>query len=181
MEQDALKSAWEGMPGKPKDQGALKRMMQERNHPALKRARRQLIIEAVAFGIFVILYYDLFDGDRKPVYANVLLVAAVLLTIGHNLMGYLLLKRRIKGDNLKRSLEDHLHKIKAFAVAAVAGRALTAACLLIFFASAIAFSTYKYWLLAGVVLVFAVQMALLAGLWKKRISELKGTLDGFSA
>ena len=54
--------------------------------------RRQLLIEIVSFAIFLSIYYDFFDGSQKPFWANVILVATILLVIGHNLIGYFLAK-----------------------------------------------------------------------------------------
>ena len=180
MEQDTLKSMWKDMNNTPKDREALRSMMLERKHPELKHIRRQLIIETVAFTAFLFVYYDFFDGDRKPFYANVLLLGAMLLVIVHNVAGYILTKRRIKDGNIKQSLENHLFKMKVYAVVSVASRVLAAGCLLLFFTSAITFNMGKYWLLAGVIAVFIVQISLLSRIWLTRIRQMKDTVNGFS-
>ncbi|WP_261387669.1 hypothetical protein [Chitinophaga pinensis] len=33
-----------------------------------RKMRRQLLMETIAFILFLIVYYDFFDGDKKPVY-----------------------------------------------------------------------------------------------------------------
>jgi len=181
MEQQFFKSAWQDDNSASKSNAELKAMMQEKRHPVLKRIRRQLIIETIGFTAFLLVYYDFFDGDRKPLFANVLLLAAVLLAIVHNVIGYMLTKRRIEGDNIKQSLEAHLSRMKLYAFASVASRVLTAACVLTFFASVITFTTQKYWILAGTIAVFIVQVMLLSGIWAGRIRHMKGTLAGFSS
>jgi hypothetical protein len=45
MDEDLLKSAWQGMIAEPKSNVIIKKMMQEKTHPLQKRIRRQLIIE----------------------------------------------------------------------------------------------------------------------------------------
>jgi integral membrane sensor domain MASE1 len=107
---------------------------------------------------------------------NILLVAAVLLVILHNITGYLLTRLRIKGNNLKQSLDDHLLKIKVYAAVSVAIRTLMAVCLLLFFASAIVFDARKYWILTAGIGVFVVQLTLLSWIWMGRIRQMKGII-----
>ncbi|WP_207511117.1 hypothetical protein [Longitalea luteola] len=179
MEGDALHSAWQQMPGGQKPNAELRAMIKENKHPVLKRVRKQLIIETIAFTAFLFVYYDFFDGGRKPVYANVLLVTAMLLVILHNIFGYIMAKRSIYGENLKQSLQHQLAKMKTYALLSISGRILSAACLLLFFTSVITFNTPKSWFLAGVVAITAVQLVLLAGVWVKRIRQMKTTINLF--
>ena len=179
MEQDALKSAWQNMSAGQKTNSELNSMMRERTHPVLKRIRKQLIIESAAFSVFLFVYYDFFDGDRKPLYVNMLLVTAILFILLHNIMGYMLTRSRVKGNTIKQSLEDHLYKMNLYAVVSVVSRVLVAACLLLFFTSVITFNAGKYWILAVVILVLAIQMALLSRIWMKRIKQMKRNTDSF--
>lgn len=179
MEQDALKSAWQDMVTEPQNNNHLKSMMRETTHPVLKRMRKQLIIETIAFTIFLFVYYDFFDGNRKPLYANVLLVAAMLLVILHNIITYLLTRGRNKGNTIKQSLEAYLVKMKVHAAVSVVSRVLMAGCLLLFFTSVIAFNSNKYWILAAIILVFVIQIALLARIWRNRIRGMKRTINLF--
>ena len=177
MEQDALFSAWQAADTAPKNNDALIAMLSEGQHPVLKHIRRQLIIETIAFTIFLFLYYNLFDGDRKPLYANLLIVAGMLLVITHNIIGYVFTKRSIKGNNIKQSLEHHLVALKKHAVLSIMCRALMAGCLLAFFASVISFTISKYWVLTAIVAILLVQLIALWGIWLKRIRKLKGVID----
>lgn len=178
MEQNALISAWQAVGATPKNTSELKSMIQERRHPVLRRIRRQLLIETLAFTAFLFVYYDFFDGNRRAVYINGLLVGAMLLAIAHNIMGYILTKHPIKGDNIIQSLKDHLFKMKMYVAASVVIRALMAACLLLFFASVITFNANKYWVLIGVIVLLIVQLVLLSGIWFKRIRQIKEIIDG---
>jgi hypothetical protein len=178
MEQDALISSWRGANDTPKNNLELKRMISEKSHPVLKRIRRQLLIEIIAFTVFLFVYYDFFDGNRKAVYVNVLLVSAILLVIVHNIIGYLMTKQQVKGDNIMQSLHHHLSKMKMYAVISVACRILMTCCLLFFFTSAIIFNANKYWILMSVIVIIIVQMALLSGIWFRRIRQIKGIING---
>ncbi len=178
MEQDDLRSAWRGVSTDPRSSAELRTMMQEKNHPVLKRIRKQLIVESVFYAAFLLVYYDFFDGDRKPFYANVLLAAALLLAVVHNVITYVLSRKRIAGDNLRESLIMHLSKMRSYAFGSVITRIVSAAALLFFFGSVIAFNETKYWILAGVLLTLAVQVALLSAAWIKRLKQLKSAVDG---
>ena len=179
MEQDAFKSAWQGMDANRKSNMELSSMMRESTHPVLKRIRKQLILETLSFTALLFVYYDFFDGDRKPFYANMLLVGAILFVLLHNIVGYVLTKRPVNGNSIKQSLDNQLLKIKTYAAVSVASRVLTAGCLLLFFTSVITFTANKYWILAALILVFVIQIALLSGIWTKRIRQMKETINSF--
>ncbi len=70
MELDALQSIWQHSDQAPKTTTEIKTMMLERTHPVLKRIRRQLIIESIAFAFFLVTYYNFFDGDKKHFHAK---------------------------------------------------------------------------------------------------------------
>lgn len=177
MEQDALFSAWRAADTAPKNNEALIAMLSEGQHPVLKHIRRQLLIETIAFTIFLFLYYNLFDGDQKPMYANLLIVGGMLLVILHNILGYVFTKRSITGNNLKQSLEHHLVSLKKHAVLSIMCRALMMGCLLAFFTSVISFTSSKYWALGAIVAIFLVQLVALWGIWLKRIRKLSTAID----
>ncbi|WP_257669801.1 hypothetical protein [Parapedobacter tibetensis] len=179
MENDALKSAWQGMDTPQKSNTELKSIMQESAHPVLKGIRMQLMIEIVGFTVFLLVYYDFFDGDRKPFYANVLLVSAMLFVIVHNIIGYVLTKRGVKGNNIKQSLEDRFSKMKTYAMVSIATRMLAAVCLWFFFLSVIKFNADRYWMLAVVVLVVVVQITVLSKIWVRRIKRMKEAIGSF--
>lgn len=180
MELDNLKSAWKDMTSENKNTEDLKQMIRENRHPVLKGIRLQMIIEMTAWTIFLFFYYGMFDGDRKPFYVNILLVAAVLLLLMHSFMGYLSAKKLVKGDDLKQSLLNYLSKIKIYAIVSVASRAFTIICVLIFFIAPIKFTPNKYILLAGIILLVPFQVFFLSRIWSKRIKKLKTAINGLS-
>jgi hypothetical protein len=171
---DTLQSLWQSSEAPQKPTAAIQSMMHEKTHPVLKRIRRQMIFEAIAFTIFLIVYYDFFDGHRRPVFTNILLVAGLLLVIIHNIIGYVLTKSLPMRNTIKQTLEAHVTKIKNFAFVSVLSRILAAACLLLFFT----FATTKYWLLAAIIIILIIQIALLSAIWIKRIKQLNDVLSG---
>ncbi len=179
MEPDSLKSVWQGLNPEPKSNAELQSMMKERRHPVLKGIRIQLIIEIAAYTVFLFVYHDIFDGDRKPLYVNILLAAAALLLIMLSIIGYSLTRSSIEGNNLKQSLDAHLFKMKIYAVVCVASRMLWAICLLLFFVSAIHLDAKKYWILACATGVFTVQLIILSRIWTGRIRQMKRTISSF--
>ena len=180
MDHNELISAWRSVKDPPRNNSELKLMIQEKRHPVLKRIRRQLFIEIIAFTAFLFVYYDFFDGNRKAVYINVLLASAILLVIIHNIIGYLMTKRPLNGNNIMQSLEDHLSKMKFYAVMSVVCRMLMAGCLLFFFTAEIVFNANKYWILIGIIILLMIQLALLSAIWLKRIRQIKEIINGLS-
>ncbi|MBC7887794.1 MAG: hypothetical protein H7Z13_07875 [Ferruginibacter sp.] len=178
MEPNQLKTAWNDIAGENKNGEELKLMIRENRHPVLKGIRLQLMIEITAWTFFLFVYYDMFDGDRRPFYVNLLLVVAVLLLLLHSIMGYLSAKYLVKGNTLHASLLNYLVKIKLYAMISVSSRVITIICVLIFFMATITFTPAKYLLLAGILLLIPLQVFLLSRIWGKRIKKLTEALNG---
>jgi hypothetical protein len=147
-------------------------------NPVLQRMRRQLLIEAVAFIVFLVVYYDFFDGDRKPLFANVLLAGAMILTIGYNLVGYGFAKRVIDGGSVRAALEGQLRKLKLYAYVSVLGRALMISCVVGFFCTVIVFNPVKYWMLVGVGGICVLLLYMMGVMWRSRIRRMEAVLAG---
>ena len=176
MELDELKSDWKNLTPDTKTGDALRQMVQKNSHPVLKGIRRQLVIETALFTVFLLIYYSGFEGSQKPLYANVLLVTAMLLVIGHNILGYLAAQNIVAGSDLKESLENYLAKVRRYAIVSVSSRAAASMCLLLFFSSTVTFSSGKLLILLGMILVIPVQVFFLSRIWRKRIRSLKKVL-----
>ena len=170
---DPLKEAWKGAGNNTKSTADLKEMLKGNKHPVLRKIKRQMIIEIVMFSIFGLIYYDAFDGDKKPLYANVLLVASLLLVIFHNLIGYFNTKNSVKGNNLRVSLERYEHQLKTFAVLSITSRIICNAGLAIFFTSMIEVRLWPLLILLG---LLALQMIIVARMWRKRIQAIDTTV-----
>ncbi|MEO6733870.1 MAG: hypothetical protein ABIN01_21780 [Ferruginibacter sp.] len=178
MELDQFKSAWQGMGGEHKNTAALKKMLSENKHPVLKGIRLQMIIEITAWTFFLFVYYDMFDGDRRPFYVNALLVAAVILLVMHSVMGYLSAKNIVNGNDLKQSLLNYLSKVKIYALVSVVSRVCVVICVLVFFIATIHFTPAKYLLLAGILLIIPLQVFLLVRIWGSRIKKIRAAING---
>jgi hypothetical protein len=179
MKDDLLKSAWQNMPAE-KSLTPIREMLKENKHPVLKQMRRQLLFEGVAYLLFLFVYFDFFDGHEKPVYANILLVAAFVFALVNNVAGYRLANLRITGYNIRDLVNARISKLKVFVRVAISSRVLLATCLLIFFGSVITFTQSKVWILIGAVAIFSIQLIVLWRLWSARINRLKETGDYFN-
>lgn len=180
METDLLKSAWNIYTGEKRESGQLKSMLKESAHPVLRNIRRQLLIETALFSIFGLLYYDLFDGNQKPLYANFLLVFALILIIGHNFVGYIASKSLIQGPDLRQSLSLYYTKLRKYAIFSVFIRVFASASVIAFFISIIHFSTIKYTLLACCFALIIGQGFIQWKIWRKRLDKLSATLADFT-
>lgn len=172
---DPLKTAWQNAgTDSTKSAADIKEMLRGNKHPVLKKIRTQMIVELVGFCIFGLVYYDFFDGDQKPLYANVILVASLLLVIFHNLAGYLNAARSVKGNNLRVSLEKYERGLKTFAFISILSRVCYTAGLTIFFTSLV---DLRLWSLLILLALLAVQVAVLIRMWLNRIGRLHVALE----
>ncbi len=177
MELDDFKSDWKNVASDARPTEDLRRMMQQNSHPVLKGIRRQLLIETTLFTIFLLAYYNGFDGDQKPLYANILLVATVLLVIIHNILGYRAAQNIVAGADLIISIKNYLAKVRKYAIVSVASRVAAFACLIAFFGSTVSFSGDRWLFLLGALVVVCVQIFSLSMVWKKRIGSLETILN----
>lgn len=180
MEIDNLKKTWKNTGTTNLNTESMRNMIRAKNHPVLKGIRKQLIFETLIWIIFLFSYYDMFDGDQKPFYANMLLITAVILLIIHNLIGFLSQQKLIKGMNLKQSLEAYLSSIRVFRIFSIATRVTALICLLLFFTSIISFNSFRYGILAALMMLIPIQAFILNRIWNRRINQLKKLLKEFS-
>jgi len=176
MELDDMKSYWQNMPAESRPAAALKQMIKENKHPVLNSIRVHLVMEIVGWTIFVIVFYDFFDGHQKPLYLNVMILCSGIFVVTHNLLGYRMARNMRADANLIQALSNYLVKTKTYSVVSILSRAVSTSTLLLFLTDPIQFTKEKYLMLAGLVLLFAVQMGLLIRLWIKRIQRLEASL-----
>jgi hypothetical protein len=179
MELDQLKSDWNASANAPKTSEALKTMLSENRHPVLKEIRKQVVIEFIGWSAFLLCYYTMFDGQEKPIWANLLLINSICCSLIHNAAGYSFSKYLIRGADLKSSLRYYLSKIRNYAFFAVLTRFLSFAGFLVFFTVNIEFNTFKYVMLAVLVLILLAQLAWLSRLWAKRVGALRTAVLAF--
>lgn len=175
MELTDLKSTWNSVHTPVKTAEQIRLMLKENNHPVLKGIRKQLWIEIIGWSVFLLVYYTMFDGDQKPLLVNLLLVAALLFSLLHNLMGYGLAKYLETGDEVKKALAHYLMKVRRYAIVSVVSRLLFWAGFLLFFTYNIRFNSSKYVLLAVVLAILLAQLVFLGRLWLMRLRKLRET------
>lgn len=180
MELNDLKSGWKNAGENFKSEADLRRMTKIVNHPLIKKIRAKLIVETTLLLFFSFIYYDWFDGDKKPFYANLALVVGILLYIFNDVIGYVSITRPIRGANLKLSLQNYLMRIKRLSISSVIITFLYSISIIIFFTSVITFTKEK-----GLMLVFSavvvVQLILLSlRMWAKWIKKLKLQVKDFN-
>jgi hypothetical protein len=179
MELTDLKTEWQSADVLFKSEADLLKMTRIKNHPSLKKIRTKLIVETLSFVLFLTVYYDWFDGDRKPLYANALLVGSLLLYIIDDVIGYIAIVKKINGSGLKISLEKYLARIKQLAAFSLICSILYGLSLLTYFSSVIHFTREKSFLLLGLLIVL-VQMVLWSQrIWSRWIKSLQQQVESF--
>lgn len=178
MELDDMKSYWQQLPAESsKSADALNHMIKENRHPVLKGIRRQLVIEMVGWLIFLIVFYDFFDGHKRSLYLNLLVIGAGIFVVAHNAFGYLMARNLKAAGNLASTLSHYLTTTKTYSIVSIASRVVSTTAVLLFLTDTIHFTKEKYVILAGVVVLFAIQMGLLIRLWIKRIMNLEAAIQ----
>jgi hypothetical protein len=180
MELNDLKAGWQNTTGEFKSEEDLQRMTRMVNHPSIKKIRTKLVIETITLVFFLLIYYDWFDGDKKPFYANLALVVGLLLYIFNDIIGYIAIIRPIRGANLKLSIQDYLMSVKRLSISSIIVTSLYSLSIIIFFTSVINFTKEK-----GLILVFSsvivCQLILLSfRIWTKWIKKLKQQVKDFN-
>ncbi len=179
MELNELKSTWNTVKTPAVSIKEIQMMLSENKHPVLKDIRKQLTIEIIGWSIFLACYYTMFEGDKKPVWINILLVLSILLPITHNLMGYRFSKYLVQGTNIQESLKNYLSKVKTYAIISILSRQIYLTGLLLFFIYGISFNTNKYLALAMIILIFLIQLVISCRMWATRLKNLGNTLQSF--
>lgn len=181
MTQDPLKAGWKNLTSEPKTTAAISGMMQEAAHPVLKPIRRQLILESIGFSLFLFVYYDFFDGHDKSLASNTGLVAALVLALIHNLVGYYFARRQPEGETIRESILLKAKRLRRFAVLSVISRVLLSAGFLFFFLSVIQLDDKKSWLLAGGLVMVLIQLIFLLKIWAGRLRQVREVQAGLNA
>lgn len=181
MELNDLKSGWQNAGKAFKNETDLLNMTKIANHPALKKIRIKLIAESIFLLLFLIIYYDWFDGDRKPFYANVVLITGLLLYVANDVIGYVSIAKPILGLNLKLSVTNYFARIKRLAIFALVFSFLYSISLIIFFTSVIHFTREKRLLLVAMAVILFQLMFWSYRVWTKRIKSLKQQLKDLDA
>ena len=179
MELNELKSGWQNAGGNYRTEADLERMTKLNQHPTLKRIRTKLIIETIMVSFFLVVYYDWFDGDQKPLYANLLLFTGALLYILNDVIGYISLAKPVMKENLRSSVQHLLTKVKRLSMLSLIVSLLYSACLLAFFLSVITFTKEKSFILLGMILVLVQVTHISYKVWRNWILKLELQVNDF--
>lgn len=173
MELNDLKGGWKNAGGECKSEADLLRMTRMANSPSIKKIRTKLVMETIILVFFLFIYYDWFDGDRKPLYANLSLVLGLLLYIFNDVIGYFAIRSPIRGANLKLSIQAYLGSVKRLSVSSIIITVLYSVSIIIFFTSVISFTKEKALLLVFSTVVVCQLILLSFRMWSKWIKNLK--------
>lgn len=179
MELDDLKSDWNAIQPIPKKEETLLLMLQENKHPVLKSIRKQIVFEVLAWSVFLMVYYSMFDGATKPFWVNLVLITSLLMPMLHSFYGYYYNKYLADGSNIKVALEQLYTRLKNYAFITIIARVGFICGLVLFFTYNIHFTTTKYFLLGFILVVFSIQLFVLYRIWLKRLSALQETIKAF--
>lgn len=179
MELNDIKTTWSTVESPRVSDQEIRAMASEKMHPTLSGIRKQLTIEIIVWSIFLICYYSMFDGDKKPVWINILLVLSVLVPIIHNLMGYRIAKYPVQGTNIRESINKFRSKVKIYAIVSIITRQIYLMGLLLFFTYGITFNPSKYISLAIISSIFLLQLFMSYRIWAKRVKNLGIAVESF--
>ena len=181
MNIEELKNDWKNL--QPDNTGMKEQSMLKRGkgNSQLNAIRLRLVIEMVSYVLFLAVYYTMFDGDKKPLYANLLLVGSFLMVIIHSMAGYLAAKNIISGENILQSMTKYHKKLKGYAMVSLLTRTVSLICLLIFFLSSVELDTKKNWILLGLVLLVAIQAYINYKLWFARIKKIGDCIENWQS
>jgi len=164
MDLQSLKAGWNKMNYTAKNEKELEKMTAVKNHPVLKRIKTKLVVETLAVSLFLMLYYNGFDGAEKPIFANVLLIFGAAAYILNGVLSFQTIQKPIQGDSLNHSIKNYFNKIKTISKISIGISIFYSCCLLLFFGSTINFNTEKKW-----ILLFFIIVLIQAFFWSSRI------------
>ncbi|MFD2937577.1 hypothetical protein [Spirosoma flavum] len=179
MNIDELKNDWKNL--MPENTGMKEQPMIKKGNNQLKAIRLRLAIEMVSYILFLAVYYTMFDGDKKPLYANLLLVGSFLMVIIHSLTGYLAAKNIVSGEAILQSMTKYHKKLKGYAIVSLLTRTVSLICLLVFFVSSVELDTEKDWMLSGLVLLIAIQAYINYKIWSARVKRIGDCIENWQA
>lgn len=175
MNLNELKTSWQNSGAGKKNMTELETMTKISHHPTIRRIGIKLIIEIIFLIAFIILYNDFFDGENKPLWVTVLLVASALLFIGNDVIGLISVFNPIKENTLTLSLNRYFFKLKKLAFYSILSSLLFGTSVILFFTSTIDFNNRKYMILAGMVLTMLAMIFISYKNWTQRIAQVRNT------
>lgn len=180
MELNDLKDDWKNAGGELKSETDLLRMTRLVNSPSIKKIRTKLVMETIILVFFLFIYYDWFDGDKKPLYANLSLVLGLILYIANDVIGYFAIASPIRGANLKLSIQVYLRRVKRLSVSSIIITVLYSISIIIFFSSVSSITKEKALLLVFSSAVVCQLIFVSFRMWNRWIKNLKMQAGDFN-
>lgn len=177
---DPLKAAWDSTPSPQRTISDLQNIIRRHTSPVLKSIRKQMIIEAIGYIAFLLVYYDFFDGDRKPFYLNLLLVISLACMLMYNVAGYMMANHPTEEKNLLENMQQKLQAVRKYAVWSIGTKVAGFAGIMTFFVAGIQWSPPKYATLLVVVVIMAIQVFIHWQIWNGRIKRIHQTVEELS-
>jgi hypothetical protein len=176
MELEDLKDGWNSVVLQPKTANELRLMLKENKHPILKRIRRKIIIETVGWSAFLLCYYTMFDGDTKPLIANIILIVSILAALLHNIAGYDFSKNLVADADIKTAMQVYIKKMKHHVIVNILLRVIFISGLLTFFCWNVTMDLRRYLLLGAGIALLIAQLVMLNNIWAERIRSLSRSI-----
>ncbi len=177
MDLHELKQLLEGERIPQKDRSEIHALLYDRPHPVLRAVRRQVIIEATAWGGFLLLVYTAFDAHTKPLWVGLLVALAVSVYLAHLMAGYSGVVAVPADKPLVESLALAYARMRRFAIRNLLLRSLSLAAVFFFFNYGIDFTPAKYGALVAIAVVFIVQLLINRSLWLRRLRRLRSAIE----
>mgnify|MGYP006902060006 CR=1 FL=1 len=173
MDLEKMKSQYNNLSTENISNSSLIKMLKFNQQPAIKGIRKQMIIESVAWILFLAFYFNFFDGHLKPIGWNLILIFSVVLMLLHNMLSFQIATNPIKGDNLMVSMKFYLKRLRKYAYLSIASRIIALLALFGFFISGIDTIEQRHLIsLFAVVIFVGLQGFLLWSIWQKRIKSI---------
>jgi len=179
MDINDLKKSWATLNHDDLDKGQLQKMIRVKNHPTLQKLRIKLLTEIILLTLFLFIYYDALDGNKKPVYINLLLISGILLFIINNAIGYLFVKKMIYLPNIVSSIQRQIVILNRMFALSIISSVFYSVTLLLFLTVSIDFTNTKYFILIGILLAFSVMFFVSFKTWNARINHFRQLLADF--
>jgi hypothetical protein len=179
MDINEMKSNWKNVSASKRTAGELAVMTTVHKHPQLRRILVKLCVESVLLLLFLGVYYDALDGDKRPQWLNVIFIGSVLLYILNDVIGFFNILRLTRGPNVLlalRSLEGRLWTLKVFSLVSSLVFGLSLIALLSF---GIALTAPKIAILFAMVMTLLVFVYRSYRTWNYRIGRVSESIAGF--
>ncbi len=173
MELNEMQNLWKSQKTDKKNNESIQQMALEKSQPVLKRIKKQLLLEMILWTFIVVVYHSAFDGNQRPAAVNLVFVIGFIQAIAYNLSGYLAARNLGTGNNLLHSIQEKIAELKKLQLTAVASRTVLMLSILFFFSYGLELNSKRLFSLAGITVVFALQLGLVFQIWKRRIVKLK--------